>query len=77
MIDDSPLIQELLAEILAETVAETRRRTLLRLVSARFGLVPAEIVSALQPIREEAKFDDLVDWAARCPNLEAFRARLT
>jgi len=77
---DSPLIQEYFAEELAEarakTRAETQRKDILRILSTRFGLVRPEIVSALQQIHEEAKLDDLVEWAAGCPNLEAFRARL-
>jgi hypothetical protein len=73
---DSPLIQELLAETRAEARAETQRKDILRFFSSRFGLVPPEIVTALQRIHEEAKLNDLVEWAAKCPNLEAFRARL-
>jgi hypothetical protein len=73
---DSPLIQELLAETRAEAWAEAQQKAILRFLSSRFGLVPPEIVFALQPIHEKAKLDDLVECAARCPSLEAFRARL-
>jgi len=73
---DSPLIQELLAETRAETRAETQQNNIARFLSTRCGLVPPEIVSALKGIHEKAKLDDLVDWAASCPDLEAFRARL-
>jgi hypothetical protein len=68
MIIESPLIQELRAR--------WRQQDILRFLTGRFGNVPPEIVTALQAITEEARLNDLVDWAARCPDLEAFRARL-
>jgi hypothetical protein len=77
---ESPLIQELLAETVAatraQTRAETQRKAILRVLSSRFGSIPPDIVTALRPIQEEAKLNDLIDCATNCPNLEAFRARL-
>ena len=73
---DSPLIKELFAEELAEKQAETNHKAILRVLSRRFGLIPPEIVSALRSIQDEAKLNDLIDCAAACPDLDAFRARL-
>jgi hypothetical protein len=66
---DSPLIQELLAE--------RDQKAILRVLSRRFGSIPPEIILALTPIQDEARLNDLIDCATGCPNLEAFRARLT
>lgn len=65
---DSPLIQEL--------VAERAHKDILLVLTARFAMVPPEIVTGLQAIQDEKKLDELVDWAGRCPDLEAFRSRL-
>ncbi len=66
---ESPLIQEL--------VAERAQKAILLVLQDRFGTVPPEIISALQPVQDEKKLDELVVWASRCPDLEAFRKRLT
>ncbi len=66
---ESPLIQEL--------VAERAHKYILLVLTDRFGTVPPEIISALPPIQDEKKLDELVVWASRCPDLEAFRSRLT
>ncbi len=57
--------------------AETRCNDILRFLAARFGAIPPEIEAALKAITDPARLDDLIDWAARCPDLAAFRARLT
>ena len=66
---ESPLIQEL--------VAETKHKDILRFLAARFGPVPQDIVSALQEIQDEQRLDNLVEWAGLCPDLQAFRSRLS
>jgi hypothetical protein len=65
---ESPLIQELLAE-----QAQTY---IFRVLAARFGPVPPPVVATLKSVSDTQKLDKLVDWAAVCPDLEAFRARL-
>jgi len=64
-----PLIQELLAERM--------HKDLLRFLQARFGPMPADITTRLQAIEDEASLEELVDLAASCPDLEAFRAQLS
>jgi hypothetical protein len=65
---ESPLIQELMAKRVHKAIH--------RVLRARFGDVPPEITSALQTVLEDDQLDELVDWAARCPDLEAFGSRL-
>jgi hypothetical protein len=65
---ESPLIQELWAERLHNIIV--------RVLTARLGPVPQDLVAALQSVQDDAALEDLVEWAARCPDLEAFRARL-
>lgn len=65
---ESPVIQELVAEKMQDQI--------LRVLTARFGSVPQEIVSALRRVPEESRLEELTDWAAVCPDLAAFRARL-
>ncbi len=66
---ESPLIQEL--------IAENSQKHIVRFLTARFGTVPQEIVTALRNIQDEQRLDSLVEWAGLCPDLEAFRARLS
>jgi hypothetical protein len=65
---ESPLIQELLAE--------QRHKDIEWVLTERFGTVQAEIMTALRPIQDAQKLDELVRWAVRCPDQEAFRNRL-
>jgi hypothetical protein len=65
---ESPLIQELLAERM--------QKDILRFLAARFGPIPQEVATSLQAIQNETKLEDLADWAGRCTDLEAFRAKL-
>jgi predicted transposase YdaD len=66
---ESPLIQELLVE--------QRQNYIVRVLKTRFGLLPSDVGAALLPIQDEAKLDELLDWAVSCPDLESFRARLS
>ena len=65
---ESPLIQELLAERV--------RKTILRILEARFGPVPQDMVTALEAVQDDTKLDDLIGYAATSSDLDAFRARL-
>ena len=69
---ESPVLQE----FVQEAVAAARHRDILRFLGARFGAVPQDIAAALRSVQDEAKLDELVDWASRSPSLEAFRSRL-
>ena len=69
---ESPLIQELRQEFMAQR----GHKDVLLVLAVRFGSVPPEIEAAVRAIQDEARLDLLVDWAALCPDLEAFRTRL-
>jgi predicted transposase YdaD len=69
---ESPLIQE----IVARTKHETMREAILQVLEGRFGTVPADIAMQLKGSLEEQRLRDLVRYAARSPDLEAFRAIL-
>ncbi len=66
---ESPLIQELMAERV--------HKLILRLLVDRFGPIPQDIIASLQVIQNETQLDELGIWASRCPDLEAFRSRLS
>lgn len=69
---ESPVLQEILAEIATETKAST----LLAFLRARFSEVPTDLVTSIQAIRDSEQLDRLVESAASCPNLAAFRAKV-
>jgi hypothetical protein len=73
---ESPLIQEVVEEVVAQAVAQRGHKYTLRFLAARFGSVPPEIEVAVRAIQDESRLDALLDGAALCPDLEAFRQRL-
>ncbi len=66
-----------LKEIVEEQDAKSRRQDIEEVLSARFGTVPAEVKAGLQSVTDPSRLLELVRWAARCPDLDAFRARLS
>jgi hypothetical protein len=58
-------------------MAERMRKAILRILSGRFGSVPLDLQTTLQGVQDEARLEDLVESAARCPDLAAFRMRLS
>jgi hypothetical protein len=69
---ESPLIQE----IVAEAQAKAKHESILTFLRARFGRVPRKLAAALRRIQDQRQLTELVALAARCPDLEAFQARL-
>jgi hypothetical protein len=69
---ESPLIQELMAK----SAAERSHKDIVRFLARRFGPVPEDVAAAVRTIYDESKLEELVDEAASCPDLEAFRLRL-
>jgi predicted transposase YdaD len=70
---ESPLIDE----IVNKAKCEARRASILDFLAGRFGPVPPEVAAALQAIEDEARLRGLAGWAGQCPDLDAFRARLS
>jgi hypothetical protein len=65
---ESPLIQELMAQ--------NGHEYILTFLEGRFGTVPPELVVQLRSILDEQKLRELSRFAAQCPDLEAFRAKI-
>ena len=65
-----------LEEILEEANAAVSRRSMEEFLTSRFDRFPDELKKALQEITDPDRLRDLIRWAARCPDLAAFRARL-
>jgi hypothetical protein len=70
---ESPLIQE----IVTEAVTEDRAKLIVRFLTGRFGDVPADLAAAVHAIKDKDRLEQLAAWAGACPDLEAFRARLS
>jgi hypothetical protein len=69
---ESPLIKE----IVAEAKAETKHNDILRVLRARLGPLPHDVDPLLRGVSDLQKLDELLDFAAQCPDLETFRAKL-
>jgi hypothetical protein len=65
---DSPLIVELISKRI--------HRLILGILEDRFGAVPADIVRAIETVTDDERLQALNTLAARCPDLEAFRAQV-
>src|SRR5262249_53759479 len=65
---ESPLIKEILAE--------SKQDDILTVLKARFGEVPLELAKRLRRISSEKKLEKLIEEAARCASLKAFREQL-
>jgi hypothetical protein len=76
----SPAAERLMAERereAAERAALEKARTdLLRVLRARLGNIPEEVQAQLRALQDQQKLDELLDVAARCADLEAFRQAL-
>jgi hypothetical protein len=66
---ESPLIQELMATRM--------HKAILGLLAKRFGKLPADLEKSLRAIQDEDRLDQLVCWAAECPDVAAFAKQLT
>jgi hypothetical protein len=74
---ESPLIEEIVNRAKSEGRHEAMYENIVQVLEARFGSVPQEISIVLRTILDDSQLADLLKWAALCPNLEAFRARLS
>jgi hypothetical protein len=68
MIIESPLIQEI--------VREDRQTTILDILQAKFGSVPADVTARVRAIQDGQQLRSLNVTAATCSDLDAFRAQL-
>jgi hypothetical protein len=65
-----------LKEIMDERETEIGRRYVVDALTSRFSSVPEEVRTGLLKIIDPDRLLELHAWAARCPDLNAFRARL-
>lgn len=63
--------------VLLRFMAKRRHNDILVALVSRFGPAPADIESALRAIIDEDRLDNLMERAAYCPDLDAFRRDLT
>ena len=72
---ESPILQELKAEWSREAAHRTRHDALLAVLVARFGPTAEGCNEVLRAL-DDPRLDDLIRFAAICPDLDAFRASL-
>ncbi len=63
-------------ELLTEREVETMQDDLLLFLKGRFGTLPEDLVAAVKVIQQTPRLEELIDWAAQCSDLNAFRSRL-
>ena len=73
---ESPILQELKAEWSREATQRTRHQDLIAILTARFGPEASGLSEAIDALNDDALLEGLVRFAAVCPDLDAFRARL-
>ena len=73
---ESPLIKELVAESNQKAVQQAKQEDLEVFLKSRFGKIPSEVIKRIRKIQSETKLQDLIEYVARCPNLDAFRKKL-
>jgi hypothetical protein len=69
---ESPILNELIDE----KVAETRQQDLLKFLEVRFGPAPLDVVQRVKEVTNAGHLWQLIEQAARCPDLETFRQAL-
>ena len=69
---ESPVLQQLKAE----WTQEGERKTIIKVLVARFGDEAEDLRAKLDMIDDEARLQELAEAAATCPDLEAFRRQL-
>lgn len=69
---DSPLIRELMRE----TTQQSKQEDILDVLEERFGTLSDAIAARLKSVRHKEQLKDLLKFAVRCPDIQAFQARL-
>jgi hypothetical protein len=81
---ESPVLDEVkeilrkryIAEGRVEGAIQTLRHSVIAILEARFGPVPAERLSGLATVVDQTQLENLQKYAATCQDVEAFLARL-
>jgi hypothetical protein len=69
---ESPLIQEMLST----TQQTTRHEDIIEVLESRLGTVPPDVASTIRLVSSQEKLRELIRFAARCQDFEAFRAKV-
>lgn len=75
-VEEAMIESPLLNDLIAEKVAERMQKTLLGLLEARFGPVPADLVQRVKEVPNADRLDQLTKQAGTCSDLGAFRRDL-
>ncbi len=70
---ESPVLMRLIAE----REAQGMQRGIRALLRVRFTTLSPELLAALEGVVQLDRLEDLNVWAALCPDIEAFAAKLT
>ncbi len=77
---ESPVIQELVEEVeqkaTQKATYKAKQDDILLVLEGRLGSVPQDVKDAVQRVEDEASLKSLIQLAARCPDLVAFRQGL-
>ena len=73
---ESPVLQELKAEWTREAALQTRRRVIVDILVARFGLQAEDLATRLETNADDGNLKELIKYAAVCPDLESFQRGL-
>jgi hypothetical protein len=73
---ESPLIQELLEQRGKQVGNQVRIQDILRVLTLRFGDLPAGFAEAVGVIPDDSALAELLDFAVVSPDLESFSHRL-
>ncbi len=65
--------ENLLAEKTSEAARQSAQRSIITFLETRFGVVPRELADEIKSVADEDQLQKLVQTAASCPDLEAFR----
>lgn len=66
----------IIEKIVGEATLRTRQEMILKFLEARFSPVPQDVDERVRQINDESRLNALVTHAARCADLDAFRAHL-
>jgi hypothetical protein len=69
---ESPLLTEIVEEAMAKGAVQAKQQDIVEVLETRFALLPTQLVSTLQSIRDLKKLGDLHRHALRCADLRTF-----
>jgi len=67
-----PFLDEMIDKTVAKSVVKTRAEDILRVLKARFGNLPKDLVEQVHAVTDVGQLDVLVDVSAVCPDLDSF-----